>query len=179
MKSDLPLIYLSLLVGLLAVAGVLIIRQVWKTRSTEMKLAKLQGRLTTSKGNPQDYYELGGILLDKQLYGQAAAALKQALKSKDLEDGEPKAMVHNALGYAYAAKEQYDLAIRHYKDAIQEKEDYATAYNNLGFAYERKQLTVQALKSYEQALEIDPSNSTAKKRAESMRKRIMPTAVKS
>lgn len=177
MKSDLPLLYLSLLVGLLAVAGILIVRQVWKTRSTEMKLAKLQGRLTSNKGNPQDYYELGGILLQKQLYGQAAAALKQALKSKDLEDGEPKAMVHNALGYAYAAKEQYDLAIRHYKDAIQEKEDYATAYNNLGFAYERKQLTVQALKSYEQALEIDPSNSTAKKRAESMRKRIMPTAV--
>jgi len=177
MKSDLPLIYLSLLVGLLAVAGILILRQVWKTRSTEMKLSKLQARLTTSKGAPQDYYELGGILLEKQLYGQAIAALKQALKAKELENGEPKAMVHNALGYAYAAKEQYDLAIRHYKDAIREKEDYATVYNNLGFAYERKQLTVQALKAYEQALEIDPGNDTAKKRAESMRKRIMPTAV--
>ncbi|NJR71599.1 MAG: hypothetical protein HC771_25690 [Synechococcales cyanobacterium CRU_2_2] len=57
------------------------------------------------------------------------------------------------------------------------KPDYATAHNNLGFAYERKQLTVQALQSYEQALAIEPSNSTAKKRAESMRKRIMPTAV--
>ncbi len=179
MKSDLPIVYLSLLVGLLAIAGVLVIRQVWKTRSTEMKLAKLQGRLTTTKGAPQEYYELGSILLQKQLYGQAAAAMKQALKSKELEDGEPKAMVHNALGYAYAAQEQYDLAIRHYKDAIQQKEDYATAYNNLGFAYERKQLTVQALKAYEQALEIDPNSSTAKKRAESMRKRIMPTAVKS
>jgi tetratricopeptide (TPR) repeat protein len=177
MKSDLPLIYLSMLVVLLALSGGLIIRQVLKTRTTELKLSKLQKRLTTSKGEPQDYYELGSILLGKKLYGQAIAALQQALKSKQLAEGEPKAMVLNALGYAYAAKEQYDIAIRHYKDALKEKPDYATAHNNLGFAYERKQLTLQALQAYEQALEIEPTNSTAKKRAESMRKRIMPTAV--
>lgn len=177
MESGLPIAYLSLLVALLSVAGGLIVRQVWKTRSTELKLSKLQKRLTSGQGSPQDYYELGSILLTKKLYGQAIAALQQALKSKQLEAGEPKAMVLNALGYSYAAKEQYDLAIRHYKDALKEKPDYATAHNNLGFAYERKQLTVQALQSYEQALAIEPSNSTAKKRAESMRKRIMPTAV--
>jgi tetratricopeptide (TPR) repeat protein len=177
MDSGLPLLYLSLLVGLLAASGFFILRQVWKTRSTEMALSKLQKKLSNQRGLPQDYYELSSILLQKKLHGQAAAALQQALKCKELEPGEPKAIVLNALGYAYAAQEQYDIAIRQYKDALKEKPDYPTALNNLGFAYERKQLTVQALKAYEQALELDPSNSTAQKRADSMRKRIMPTAV--
>lgn len=177
MDSGLQLLYLSLLVGLLGVSGILILRQVWKTRSTEMALAKLQKKLTAQKGLPQEYYELSSILLKKKLYGQAAAALQQALKCQELEPGESRAVVLNALGYTYAAQEQFDLAIRQYKEALKEKPDYAIAFNNLGFAYERKQLTIQALQSYEQALEIDPNNSTAKKRAESMRKRIMPTAV--
>ena len=66
------------------------------------------------------------------------------------------------MGYAYFAQEQYDLAIRQYKEALKCNPEYVIALNNLGNAYERKQLTAQALETYEQALTYDPKNSTAK-----------------
>jgi tetratricopeptide (TPR) repeat protein len=76
------------------------------------------------------------------------------------------------LGFAYAAQEQYDLAIRNYKEALRLQPQYVTALNNLGFVYERKNLTSQALEVYQEALQYEPENQTAKKRAESLRKRI-------
>lgn len=176
MELELPLVYLSVLIALLGGTSFFVIRQVIKTRNSEVKLVDLQAKLSKGKGDAYDHYQLGSILLDKKLFGQASKEFQKALKSKDLEEGEPKALVCNALGYAYAAQEQYDLAIRHYKEALKNKEDYVTALNNLGFAYERKQLTVPALQAYEQALELEPANTTAKKRAESMRKRLVPEA---
>jgi Tfp pilus assembly protein PilF len=51
--------------------------------------------------------------------------------------------------------------------------EYVTALNNIGHAYERKQLTAQALESYDQALALEPKNGTAKRRSESLRKRLV------
>jgi tetratricopeptide (TPR) repeat protein len=42
----------------------------------------------------------------------------------------------------------------------------------LGYAYERKKLTAQALEAYEQALQGDPRNAIARRRSESLRKRL-------
>ncbi len=171
-----PTLYLGLLVILLVIAGVFLFRQVLKTRRVERTFSRLQNKLTKEKGTAQEYYELGSIYLDKKLYSQAITLLQKALKAKGLEGKENIALIYNALGYAYSCQEQYDLAIRQYKEALEQQPDYVAALNNLGFAYEKKQLIVQALEIYEQASEISPKNATARRRAESLRKRIAPSS---
>jgi tetratricopeptide (TPR) repeat protein len=164
-----------MLVVLLAIAGVLLFRQVLKTRKVETTLTRLQNKLSKEKGTAQEHYELGGILLDKKLYSQAIAQFQKALKAKDLTGIDDTAVILNALGFAYAAQEQFDLAIRQYKEALEKKPDYTTALNNLGFAYEKKQLIAQAVETYDKVLSYDPKNSTAKRRSDSLRKRLVPS----
>jgi tetratricopeptide (TPR) repeat protein len=175
-ESLLPVIYLGILIALLAVASWFLFRQIFRTRRTETTLTRLQNKLTKEKGTAQDYYQLGSIYLDKRLYAQAIGLFQKALKAKDLEGEENAALVYNALGFSYAAQEQFDLAIKQYKEALELQPNYTTALNNLGFAYEKKQLTAQALEVYEQALAIDAKNATAKRRADSLRKRLVPSS---
>ncbi|HEY9752908.1 MAG TPA: tetratricopeptide repeat protein [Coleofasciculaceae cyanobacterium] len=173
MEGKFPLIYISLLLVLLAIAGFVVFRQIFKTRRTESALTRLQNKLSQEKGTAQDYYELASIYLDKRLFAKAADLLQRALKvGGDLGSGE-NALIYNALGFSYFAQEQYDLAIRQYKEALKADPTYTTALNNLGHAYERKQLTSQALAAYDQALAIEPDNATAKRRADSLRKRLV------
>lgn len=176
MDSFLPIIYLSFLLSLLAGAGWIVFRQILKTRSVESAISRLQNKLNKEKGTAEDYYELGSIYLDKKLFAQAAVQLQKALKSPDLEGDENTALIYNALGYAYFAQEQYDLAIRQYKEALKLNPNYVTALNNLAHVYERKQLTAQALETYEAALKLDPKSDVAKRRFDSLRKRVVTTA---
>ena len=172
-KTNLLLTYLALLLLLLGVAAFFILRQVLKTRRIEGTLSRLQSKLSKEKGTAQEYYELGSLLLDKKLYTQAALYLQQALKSLSNEETDNGAIIYNALGYAYFAQEQYDLAIRNYREALKINPEYVTALNNLGHSYERKQLMNQALETYESALEIAPKDSTAKRRFDSLKKRLV------
>lgn len=174
MDTPSPLIYVSFLLVLLVFAGWSIVRQILKTRKIELALAKLQSKLTKEAGSPQEYYELGSIYLDKKIYSQAVTLFQKALKAEELQEQE-SAPIYNALGFAYFAQEQYDLAIRQYKDALRIEPNYVTALNNIGHAYERKQLASQALEAYEQALAVEPENATSKRRAESLRKRFVPS----
>ncbi len=166
------IIYLGILLVLLSIAAFFVLRQVWVTRRVELTLSDLQGKLTKGKGSAVEYYELGSILLDKKLYAQAAVYLKKALKEISEEENENAVLVHNALGYAYFAQDQFDLAIRQYNEALEISPGYVTALNNLAHAYERKQLMPQALETYEKSLVAEPKNETAKRRAESLRKRL-------
>ncbi len=175
MESYLPIAYISGLLGLLAIAAVTVFRQVLKTQKIEKALSRLQGKLGTEKGTAQEYYELGSILLDKRIYVQAIAQFQKAIKAETLE-GLELAAVYNALGFTYFSQEQYDLALRNYKEALKLAPDYVTGLNNLGHAYERKQLAAPALEAYEKALTLEPNNQTAKRRAESLRKRLVPSA---
>jgi tetratricopeptide (TPR) repeat protein len=175
MDSFLPILYLSVLLTLLASAGFVILRQVLKTRQTEMAISRLQSQLNNDKGAPEDYYQLGSIYLDKKLYSQAINQFQKALKAGDAEP-EILALTYNGLGFAYFAQEQYDLAIRNYKEALKAQPEYVTGINNLAHAYERKKLTAQALQTYEEALKYDPNNDTAKRRAESLKKRFVTSA---
>lgn len=172
--TNLLLTYLVTLLALLGIAAILVIRQVFKTRRVESTLNRLQNKLAKEKGTAQDYYELGSLMLDKKLYSQSAVQLKQALKLLGEEDADKAALIYNALGFAYFAQEQYDLAIRQYKEALDIAPSYVTALNNLGHSYERKQLTAQALEAYEEALKYESDNKIAKRRAESLRKRFVP-----
>ncbi len=175
MENPLPIVYLLILLGLLASAGWLIIRQVFKTRKIETTLSRLEKKLKNERGTVQEYYELGSIYSEKRLFAQAIVVFQKALKGVDAEE-ENLAPVHNALGFAYFAQEQYDIAIREHKEAIKLNPGYVTALNNLANAYERKKLTVQALQTYEEALKYDPNNATAKRRAESLRKRLVTSS---
>ncbi len=171
-NSSYLVVYLGILLALLSVAAFFVIRQVWVTRRVEVTLSDLQGKLTNQKGNALEYYELGSLLLDKKLYTQASIYLKKALKELSDDEVENSVLVHNALGYAYFAQDQFDLAIRQYNEALKISPDYVTALNNLAHSYERKQLMPQALETYEKSLATEPNNETAKRRAESLRKRL-------
>ncbi len=171
MDSQLPITYLSLFIILLAISAWFVLRQVLKTRGTEKLFYQLQKKLKSGKGTAQEYYQLGCLYSDKKLYTQAIEFFQKSLKCGDIPQQE-RALVYNALGYVYVAKNQYDLAIRQYKEALKIRTDYVIALNNLGFAYEKKNLTALALETYDEALKIDPNNSTAKNRSNSLRKRL-------
>ncbi len=175
MENYLPIVYLSILIALLAIASWVIFRQILRTRRVESTLSNLQIKLNKEKGTAQEYYELGSIYLEKKLYVQAIAQFQKGLKQEETLDAQEAAFLYNALGFAYFAQEQYDLALRNYKEAIKASPNYVVALNNLGHAYERKKLTSQALEMYEQALTYEPNNATAKRRAESLRKRLVPS----
>ncbi len=172
MDSTLAIAYLGVLVVLLAGVTWLVVRQILKARSLESVISDLQPKLQKEKGTPEDYYQLGSVYLRKKLYAQAIALFNKALK----EGGDNNPEVYNALGFSYFSQEQYDLAIKNYKEAIALQDGYVTAINNLGHAYEKKKLLPQAIEMYEQALKLDEKNETAKRRVTSLRKQIVPTA---
>ncbi|MDE5071282.1 MAG: tetratricopeptide repeat protein [Trichodesmium sp. St16_bin4-tuft] len=172
MDNTLPVLYLLILLLLLSITSIFVIRQITKTRKTESQLSKLKDKLTKEQGTVDEYYQLASIYLEKKLYVQGIELLQKALKLKDPENLENMAKIYNALGFTYFTQEQYDIAIRQYKEALKIDPKYVTAYNNLGHAYEKKKLTAQALEAYESALQYDSKNDTAKRRAESMRKRL-------
>jgi len=172
MDSTLPVLYLLILLILLSIISIFVIRQITKTRKTESQLSKLKNKLTKEQGTVDEYYQLASIYLEKKLYVQGIELLKKALKLKEEENIEDFPKIYNALGFAYFIQEQYDIAIRQYKEALKIDTEYVIAYNNLGHVYEKKKLTAQALEAYESALKYDSKNQTAKRRAESMKKRL-------
>jgi tetratricopeptide (TPR) repeat protein len=170
--KNLLIVYLSAFLLLLSVAAFFILKQILKTQKIENALSKLEKKLKSERGTVPEYYELGSIYLEKKMFIQAIAMFKRAIA---IEDGKIPEMspLYNALGYAYFGQEQYDLAIRQYKEAIKLEPEYVMAMNNLGHAYEQKKMMPQALDIYEQALEIEPNNETAKRRGESLRRRLV------
>jgi len=171
MGVNAPLLYLVALAGILSVVGYFVLREVLRIRAQGRVIRQLQPRLSKGKGSPQEHYELGSVYLQKRLYDQAIVQLKKALEVA----GENIPPVCNALGFAYFSQGQYDLAIRYYKDAVAADPGYVTAWNNLAHAYEKKNLYGPGLEAYETVLQLDPKNAIAKRRAESLRKRLRPS----
>lgn len=174
-EQSLPTVYVGILLVLLSGVAIFIFQQIFRTRRQETRFGKLQKKLQKEQGTAQEYYEMGSLYLDKQLYVQAVQIFQRALKFSDKEgvEAENIALIYNALGYTYFKQEQYDIAIRNYKDAIKRYPNYAIALNNLGNVYEKKQLTSQALEAYETTLEHEPDNTVAKRRVEALRKRLV------
>lgn len=173
MSETLPLAYISALLVILLFAAIFILIEVFKTRRQENIFSRLQKKLKKEKGTAKEYYQLGSLYLDKKLFVQSVNIFQKALKAQEDLEPENQALIHNAMGYAYFAQEQYDTAIRQYKEALKLYPDYVTALNNLGNVYEKKQMIVKALESYEEALKHEPNNSVAKRRVESLKKRLV------
>lgn len=171
MDNNLAVVYLSVFIGILAFAAVSVFREIFKSRKRENALSRLRKKLDKEKGTAQEYYELASIYSEKKVFAQAIPLFQKAIKAA-VEEEEEIAPIYNGLGYTYFAQEQYDLAIRQYKEALKYKPDYVTALNNLGHAYERKKLTAPALEMYEEALKLAPNNTTAKRRAQSLRRLV-------
>lgn len=173
MNENLPIVYISALLAILIFAAVYILREVIKTRKQESTFSRLQNKLKKEKGTAEEYYQLGSLYLDKKLFVQSVSLLQKALKVDKKLPAENQALIHNAMGYAYFAQEQYDIAIRQYKEALKFYPQYVIAFNNLGNVYEKKQMIVKAVETYKAALKIDPENKTAKQRVNSLEKRLV------
>ncbi|MFM1798431.1 MAG: hypothetical protein RLZZ117_709 [Cyanobacteriota bacterium] len=175
MADVLPDAYLLGLIGLLAIAAVVVARQILKVRREEVILSRLGGT-KTAEGSTLDaasLYELASVQLRKRLYGQATDTLKTALKQSQSESCPPEAtaLMENALGFALAAQGKLPAAIRHYRAALKAQSDYPVALNNLAFALEKQGKEEEARQSYNQALALEPGNKTALKRLRSLDRR--------
>jgi tetratricopeptide (TPR) repeat protein len=175
MADLLPDAYLLGLIGLLAIAAVVVARQILRVRSDEVILSRLGGT-KKADGTTQDaasLYELASVQLRKRLYGQATDTLKAALKQSESENcpAEASALMENAMGFALAAQGKYPAAIRHYRTALKAQPDYPVALNNLAFALEKQGKEEEARQSYNQVLALDPGNKTALKRLKSLDRR--------
>ncbi len=168
MDSQLAIAYLSALIILLSVVAALVIRQIIKNRRQEQIIAELQPKLQKGKGTGTEHYQLGAVYLRKKLYAKAIAELQKAIKEPDA----PLPEAYNALGYVYFCQEQYDLAIKHYREALELQPQYIAALNNLAHAYEKKRLIPQAIEMYERTLSLDSKNDIAKRRLSSLKKRV-------
>jgi tetratricopeptide (TPR) repeat protein len=173
MNDNLPIYYIATLLVILVIAAIVVLKEVIKTRLSENTFSKLQKKLKSSKGTAEDYYQLGSLYVDKKLFVQSIGLFEKALKADKKLPPENAALIHNAMGYAYYAQEQYDIAIRKYKEALKLYPEYVVALNNLGNVYEKKQLIAQAVEVYEEALKYEPENKTAKRRSESLKKRLV------
>ena len=173
MNDKLPIYYISTLLVILVFAAIFVLKEVIKTRLSENTFSKLQKKLKSSKGTAEEYYQLASLYLDKKLFSQSIGLFEKALKADKKLPAENIALIHNAMGYAYFAQEQYDIAIRKYKDALKAYPEYVVALNNLGNVYEKKQLIAQAVEAYDEVLKYDPNNKTAKRRSESLKKRLV------
>ena len=168
----LPQTYLLGLVGLLAIAAVVVGRQLLRVRRDESQLQQLEQSGAAKSRQASDLYELGSVQLRKRLYPQATATLKQALKRLGDEPDEARAVIENALGFALAAQKDYEGASKHYKLALKAKPNYPVALNNLGYAQDKLLNAEEALTLYRRTLEIEPDNGTAKRAVKKLEKRV-------
>jgi len=92
--------------------------------ATNLEMQKKQAKASRNYG--EAYYREGNY----------PAALGEFLKSEKIYSGDP--FLQNDLGLTYMAMKKMDLAVKHFKKAIEIKPDYAPAINNLGTAYLNK-----------------------------------------
>jgi tetratricopeptide (TPR) repeat protein len=174
LELPVQLVYLTTLLGFLFVGAFVVVRQVLFKREMEEMAKDIGDRVRNQEASPEDYYELGVILLRKKLFTQANQNLKKALKNWDEEqgDGEVLAQVHNALGYSYFNLDRFEEAIKQYKMAVDMQPGYLTAWNSLGDVLEKQKKYSEALSAYQEVLGLDPSNNVAKERANWCRTRV-------
>ena len=100
---------------------------------------KKQGEALRNLG--EEYYKQGDY----------TSALRELLKSEAHYPDDP--FLQNDLGLTYKAKKRLDLAVKHFRKALEIKPDYAPAKNNLGTVYLDKKEWDTAIKYFKEVLE--------------------------
>ena len=153
-------------------------RQFLRTRKDELNLVKFEQKGLDSLTKASELYEFGSIQIKKRLYKEASITFIKAVKFYDEEPDEAKAIIDNALGFSFAAQNEFKKAIKHYNLAIKFLPEYIVGLNNLGSAQQRLLEYELSYATYKKVLEIDPNNKTALKKSKELEKRNTYTPYK-
>ena len=164
--------YLIILFLVLIIISVFVFRQFLRTRKEELNLVKFEQKGLDSLTKASELYEFGSIQIKKRLYTEATKTFLKAVKNYENEPNEAKAIIENALGFSYAAQNEFKKAIKHYNSAIKLFSEYTVALNNLASAQQRLLEYELAYSTYKKVLVIDPNNKTAIKKSKELEKRI-------
>ncbi len=163
--------YLIILFVVLVIISIFVFRQFLRTRKEELNLVKFEQKGLNSLTKASELYEFGSIQIKKRLYTEATKTFLKAIESYDDEPNEAKAIIENALGFSYAAQNEFRKAIKHYNSAIKSLPKYTVALNNLASAQQRLLEYDSAYETYKKVLVIDPNNKTAIKKSKELEKR--------
>ena len=126
--------YLIILFVVLIIISIFVFRQFLKTRSEELNLIKFEQKGLDSLTKATELYEFGSIQIKKRLYSEATKTFLKAIENYENEPEEAKAIINNALGFTYAAQNEFKKAIKYYNSAIKSLPEYPIALNNLASA---------------------------------------------
>ena len=163
--------YLIILFIVLIIIFIFVFRQFLQTRSEELNLVKFEQKGLDSLTAASELYEFGSIQIKKRLYSEATKTFLKAVENYENEPNEAKAIIENALGFSYAAQNEFKKAIKHYNLAITSLPEYPIALNNLASAQQRLLEYDLAYSNYQKVLVIDPKNKTATKKIKELEKR--------
>ena len=163
--------YLLILFIVLLIISIFVFRQFLKTRKEELGLVNFEQKGLDSIKKASELYEFGSIQIKKRLYSEATITFLKATECYENEPNEAKAIIENALGFSYAAQNEFKKAIKYYNSAIKYLPEYVVALNNLASAQQRLLEYDSAYKTYKKVLEIDPKNPTAIKKSKELEKR--------
>ena len=163
--------YLIILFVLLIIISIFVFRQFLKTRREELNLVEFEQKGLDSLSEASELYEFGSIQIKKRLYSEATKTFLKAIEYYENEPDEAKAIIENALGFSYAAQNEFKKAIKHYNSAIKLLPEYTVALNNLASANQRLLDYDLAYENYKKVLKIDPNNKTAIKKSKELEKR--------
>ena len=156
--------YLIILFIILLIISVFVFRQFLKTRKEELDLVNFEQKGLDSIKKASELYEFGSIQIKKRLYREATNTFLKATEYYENEPNEAKAIIENALGFSYAAQNEFKKAIKHYKSAVKYLPEYIVALNNLGSAQQKLLEYDLAYSTFKKVLIIDPNNKTAIKK---------------
>lgn len=163
--------YLIILFLVLVIISIFVFRQFLKTRKEELNFVNFEQQGLDSLSKASELYEFGSIQLKKRLYVEATKTFLKAVECYENEPEEAKAIIQNALGFSFAAQNEFKKAIKHYKSAIKALPKYPVALNNLASAQQRLLEYDLAYETYRKVLIIDPTNKTAIKKSKELEKR--------
>ena len=163
--------YLIILFIVLVIISIFVFQQFLKTRKEELNLIKFEQKGLESFIKASELYEFGSIQIKKRLYSEATKTFLKATEYYKDEPNEAKAIIDNALGFSYAAQNEFKKAIRYYNSAIKSLPEYPVALNNLAAAQQRLLEYEAAYETYKKVLSIDPTNKTAIKKSRELEKR--------
>ena len=163
--------YLLILLIILIIISIFVFRQFLRTRNDEYNLVKFEQKGLDSLTKASELFEFGSIQIKKRLYPEATKTFLKAVELYKDEPNEAKAIIENALGFSYAAQNEFKTAIKHYNSAINSLPNYIVALNNLASAKQRLLEYNSAYSTYQKVLSIDPKNKTAIKKSKELEKR--------